>query len=55
MQLEELKPEHVENATMADLEALGLPPDVVSAIAERGLQFNWDASAGRYVPEIPKS
>lgn len=55
MRFEDLKPEHVENASMADLEALGLSPDVVAAIAERGLQFNWDASAGRYVPEIPKS
>lgn len=54
MQLEDLRPDDVEDATLAEFEALGLPQDVMDAIRERGVQFKWDSKAKRYVAEIPK-
>jgi hypothetical protein len=54
MGLINLKPEHVDGATRADLESLGLPLYVLAAIFESGINFKWDAIERRYVAEIAK-
>lgn len=54
MQLEDLRPEHVEDVTLANFEALGLPPDVMADIRERGIRFRWNSTVQRYIAEIPK-
>ena len=54
MELSELTPDHIENATTADIEALGLPPDVLAVILERGINFKWDSAQRRYVAKLPR-
>lgn len=54
MNLDDLTPDMIENATMSDIEAIGLPSDVLAKIKECGIGFRWNGEMKRYIAEIPK-